>query len=344
MKIVLFILTVFIAVGCSETSPKLVPFKEDPTEKGSEIADITKESFNQNLDILFVIDDSGSMSSHQANLAANASLFADAILRIKYLDYHVGVITSSASSSFGMTGGGRLFGNPKYIERSTPNGVASLAQNLQPGTGGDASEVFFDPLVLALSPPLINGFNSGFSRQNSYLAVIFVTDTDDQSYKNDAQSTYDFLLNFKGNSNKLFVGAAYISDKDISVCSGESEVSSYDNLPDFFQMTKAITFSLCDPDFGEKLAEIGRLIASRATTMYLKKIPKKGTIKVVVGSMEIPNDPKTGWTYNPVINAIEFGPDIDWDSFPDKAFPQVDFDAIEIEDPALVELVPTNPT
>lgn len=346
------LLTLLVAVGCSPSTPKKVPFVEKKPEQSSEVGNISKETFRPDLDILFIIDDSGSMGTHQSNVASNANLFADAIIKTKFLDYHVGVITSSIAPSFTFpgsapsAGGGKLYGNIRYVDRSTPNGLMVLADNIQVGTNGDATEMFFDPLVLALSQPLISGYNAGFLRPDSYLALIFVTDTDDQSEKHDAQTMYDFLVNLKGSANKIFVGAAYIPDNQASVCSGESEIGFSDNLPYFFTLTKATTFSLCDPDFGEKLAEIGRVIARRAQTMYLKKIPKKGTIKVVVGSEPIPNDAKSGWTYNPVINAIEFGPNIDWEVFPDNTFPQVDFEAIDIKQPEVsgagVVSVPTN--
>jgi hypothetical protein len=334
-----YILMLMFIVGCIESSPtteKKIPLKPEIPNEISEDAGFSKESFQPTLDILFVIDDSGSMGSHQKNLADNVKLFADAIVKTTFLDYHVGVITSSAGSQFLGTGGGKLFGNPKYVDRSTPDGLNKLAQNLIVGTSGDATEIFFDPLFLALTNPLLTGYNDGFIREDGYLAVIFVTDTDDQSKNMDAQSTYDFLINLKGSTDKLFVGAAYIPDSEIQTCSGESfEVGNTNNLPDFFKLTKATTFSLCDPDFGEQLAEIGRVLARKSQTMFLKKIPKKGTIKIVVRNQEIPNHPQKGWTYNPVVNAIEFGREIDWSVFPENTFPSVNFEAIEIDQPDL---------
>jgi hypothetical protein len=325
-----------IAMACSPSNPKGIPFEKKDVEQVSEIGDISKETFRPNLDILFVIDDSGSMSTHQTNLANNINLFADSIIKTKFLDYHVGVITSSVfTSPFSPAGGGKLVGNPKYVDRATPNGLLVLSQNLKVGTNGDATERFFDPLYMALTAPLASTFNAGFLRNDSYLAIIFVTDTDDQSANFSSQEIYDFLINLKGSQDRLFVGAAFIPDSEIGVCPGETfEIGNTDRLPDLFQLTGALTFSLCDPDYGQKLAEIGRVIATRAQTMYLRKVPKKGTIKVTVGTDEIPNHPKTGWTYNPVINGIEFGPDIDWETFPDNVFPQVDFEAIEFNQPA----------
>lgn len=340
MKYGILIFACAVLSGCSnaDTSPKLIPLVYETPETKTEIADKTVDTFQQRLDILFVIDDSGSMGTHQSNLAANAGVFADSIIRAKFLDYHVGVISSSMYSSFGSVGGGQLFGTPRYIDRTTIDGVGKLSRNMIVGTGGDVSEKFFDPLVLALSEPLLTGWNAGFYRHDSYIAIIFVTDTDDQSTREDARSTYDFLLSLKGNINKVFVGAAYIPDSEVLTCSGESwEINNANNLPEFFQLTNALTFSLCDPDFGQKLAEIGRVISKQAATMYLKKVPKQGTIKVSIGDVEVPQHYDTGWAYNPVLNAIEFGQNINWDLYSDNDYPKVDFEAIKFPPQAPAE-------
>ena len=245
----------------------------------------------------------------------------------------MGVIRSSQGVNFA-TGGGRLEGNPRFVSRTTPNGLGVLAQNLRVGIGATYTENFFSPLQQALSEPLTSGYNAGFLREGSYLVVLFLTDTDDQSNIT-PQAMYDFLVQLKGDADRFFIGAAFIPDAEVMSCSGESiEINRLDNLPQFFKMTQAATFSLCDPDFGQKLAEIGQVIAKRAQTMLLKKIPKKGTIKVLVGDTELINDPHAGWTYNAALNAIEFGSEIDWEQFPDNTFPQVNFEAIDIENPS----------
>ena len=231
MKKVLLIGSVLLTmVSCSPSSPKGVPFVPKVEDKISEVGDITKESFRPNLDILFVIDDSGSMGTHQQNLSNNIGLFADAIVKTKFLDYHVGVITSS---EYGPSAAGKLQGNPRYVERSTKDGLVALANNLLVGINGDSNEEFFEPMYQALTPPLVNGFNSGFLRQDSYLAIIIVTDTDDQSPENfDAQYIYNFLVNLKGGADRLFVGAAYIPDSEVNTCYGEEyEITTMNNLP-----------------------------------------------------------------------------------------------------------------
>jgi hypothetical protein len=334
-KIAALALAIFV-FGCSDDkSPKLIPvYPPAPGEKVSDVGEVSKESFRPALDILFIIDDSGSMGEHQQNLSTNIGLFTDAIVKTKFLDYHIGVITSTSGiSSFGSSYKnccGKLAGNPTYIERTTPNGIQALQSNLLVGTNGDYTETFFDPIVMALSPQLAAGYNKGFIRKDAYLALVFITDTDDQSKANDVKSTLDFLKATKGSLDKVLVGAAFVPDAEFNTCPAESEVQSLDNLPQFFKQTNALTFSLCAPDYGAKLVDLGELIATKAKTMYLQKIPKRGTIKITIGTDVLPNDSKAGWTYNPAINGIEFGPNIDWDKYPDNTYPVVDFETIPV--------------
>lgn len=343
-KIFLFGFLVFFLFGCgsdnknclflcSADSAKKLPLVKNETEKVSETAPVGKDSFRPQLDILFVIDDSGSMNIHQTNLSNNIGKFADAIVRTKFLDYHVGVITSSSTSTWGTTACcGKLVGSTRYVERSTPNGIQVLAQNLLVGINGDGVEKFFDPIELALTAPNLSGWNLGFYRPQANLAIIFITDTEDQSVLQSANSIYSFLLNLKGNADKLFVAGAYIPDSELSKCTGESsEIQTKQGLTNFFSLTNATTFTLCDVNFGEKLADIGQKIASKSQTMYLSQIPIPGTIKVTMDGVELPNDPKKGWAYNPSNVSIEFGSEIDWDSYPDGVYPQIEFEVVSIK-------------
>lgn len=327
------IIAILMAVGCSEKTPKKLPQVINDPEKVSEVAPISKNSFRPKLDILFVIDDSGSMQTHQSNLSQNIGKFADAIVRTKFLDYQVGVITSSATSATWSSKPccGALVGVPRFVTRATPNGIQALASNLIVGTSGDATEKFFEPVYLAFTEPNLSGHNAGFYRQSASLALIFITDTEDQSKLFSAQTIHSFLTNLKGSSEKLFVAAAHIPDNQVTTCSGESsDILGKSGLTDFFQLTQATTFSLCD-NFGEKLADIGAKIANQAQTMYLSQVPVQGTIKITMDGVELPSDAKFGWTYNASNNSIEFGSGIDWDSYPEGVYPQVNFEVIEMK-------------
>lgn len=313
---------VLLVVGCAKESDYKLPQKNK--EVISNKADF--QIFKPEVDVLFVIDDSGSMSTHQKRLAANINQFTEGIFGNKIINFNIGVITSSAAK------GGLLKGNPKFVTRNTPDAVIKLAANLQVGTSGDATERFFDPLFMALTAPAINGYNAGFLRPNAILAVILITDTNDQSVNQNAETIIQFLVDLKkGRRDKLLVAGAYIETREAAkTCSAESWFGEDNNLKYFFEQTQGITFSLCDPFYGERLSEIASEIIGRAREVKLAKLPKQKTIKVTVAGLELPEDVLTGWTYLPEKNAILFGPYIDWSTYPDDVFPQIDFEPREL--------------
>ncbi len=331
-KNVLAVFMLASLLSCSAESPKKIPFNPVEKETTSEVAPLSKDSFRPALDVLFVIDDSGSMDPHQQNLMANISKFADAIVRIKYLDYHVGVISSSTNSSYYTPNSccGMLEGTVRYVDRLTPNGINVLAQNLVVGINGDGTEKFFDPVYQALTEPNLSGYNAGFYRDYATLAVIFVTDSEDQSTQQTAASLHKFLLSLKKNPEKLIVASAYISDQNLATCPSQEdfEIGGLDGLEVFFGLTNAITFSLCD-DFGEKLADLGEKIVAKSQSMFLQQTPVRGTVKITLDGVSLPSDSKYGWTYNASNNSIEFGSGIDWDSYPVGVFPQVEFEILQ---------------
>ncbi len=352
-----FILTgslLILSLGaCSQNSPKLIPAESKEDLIAKQQGSINTAVLNPMWDILFVIDDSGSMGSAQENLAYNVHKFTEAIYKNQLIDFHIGVITTTGlenpASYYGGPMGtvtttvpknccGRLVGETKFVTRDTVNGIDILATNLIVGTNGSGSEAFFDPIYMALDQngPVASYSNTGFYRSEAMLAIIFVTDTDDQSRMVDPYSMSQFLLKLKGeDKNKIFLAAANVSDADYDkkLCAGEGDqIPTNSRLADFFElMGGGSMFSLCDFNFGLKLAKLGVDISQRAQTMYLGQVPQLGSIHVTIGGQEVPQDPLTGWSYDPVKVAIRFGLGIEWSKYPPNSLPEVSFSILKQE-------------
>jgi hypothetical protein len=316
--------------ACSPASPKLVPL---PLVKKERVRNTggSKVSFNRAVDILFVVDDSGSMGEHQSSLAKNVQLFTQGIWANQILDFHIGVTSSNMDSDPyqpkpGYGWRGELNGVTKFVSRNTPNGQRELESNLLIGLEGSGSEEFFTPVQSALTAPMVQGPNRGFFRQDAYLAVIFVTDSDDQS-KLSATDFYKFLVNLKGGDpSKIIVYGVYIPKVD-KTCNRSSE-NLPDKLEEFFGLAKAQTLGLCDADYGMKLSELGADLVRRVgSVLYLSRPPQPDTIFVTFGSQTLPNDPKKGWVFDPVRNALVFGDEIDLQPEPQGTQVEVDFTA-----------------
>jgi hypothetical protein len=138
-------------------------------------------------DILFVIDDSGSMGEEQANLRTNLGNFIQALKDSPVAnDYQIGVTTTSVASFNGtLTGAqGRLQGTPRVLSGSSPTLVADFQTRIAAlTTSGSGKEQPLRAMKLALSSPLISpgGTNEGFLRSGARLAVVILSDEDDNS-------------------------------------------------------------------------------------------------------------------------------------------------------------------
>lgn len=328
-------LVAFTVLGCGIESsknlivPKSVIPKEDFSEKPKDF-----EAFNPRVDILFVIDSSGSMQSAQNNLSRNAFQFADAISKVSILDYHIGVLTTDMDDCREHCG--KLVGFPTFLEKSTPDFVGLLSRRMQVGTDGSASEEMFGPVVSALSSPLDTTSNSGFYRQDAFLAVIFITDAKDQS-KYSAQDLLQFLKSKKVDPNRVLAYGVMVTQSDEKACPTSEDLDS--KLEDFLasvvngDRTQKNILSLCNPDYGVKLAEFARDIVKRtAGQVKLSRVPNEKTIKVSYGTQEIPNDPIKGWVYQPSTNSILLAEGIEWvDQGPNVGL-SIDFEVIDIKD------------
>lgn len=319
-----------LLAACSPSSPKLV---EKPPAKFEKVFDKTDTVlFTPKVDILFVIDNSDSMSKHQNNLAKNIKEYTAELERSRVLDYHVGVITSSMDR-WSPSESGKLVGNPIVIGRNTRDGARKLAANLMVGVGGSVTEEFFAPVQAALSPHMAKRENAGFYRKEAFLALVFITDADDQGYDQSPQEFHDYLVKMKGVKEKVIYYGAFIpSEDDACDRSGEKKPVRLEELLSP-SMGDGTSFGLCDHDFGQKLAEIGSDLVKRVgRTLLLKRPPDVSTIEVRYGTQIIPNDARFGWTYDPARNALIFGKEIEFTEQPSGTEVEVNFIAAEYSD------------
>lgn len=189
--------------GCPDrTIEKLIP------EQGKvETKDLPAVP-TRNADILFVIDNSGSMAEEQSSLRANFGKFMDVLATIEggMPNLHIGVVTSNmgqsaadgvASAAFGAgcTGSGDD-GNLRTTANVTGRFIideesAAGARNRNySGTFADAFSALADvgtggcgieQHLAATKRALSNPSNAGFLRDDAKLAVIFIADEDDCS-------------------------------------------------------------------------------------------------------------------------------------------------------------------
>lgn len=171
-------------------------------------------------DVLFVVDDSGSMREEQEELAANLGQFIDALVNAPVrLDIRIGVTNTSLHGyppndqttygsgpsagkpypagtivaieqdpqGLGTAGkfvfdpaGSTTFGGARILS-SGPNLSRDFKANVLQGIWGAGKEQPLEAMRLALEKSVIGDVNSGFQRAGARLAVVVLTDEDDCS-------------------------------------------------------------------------------------------------------------------------------------------------------------------
>ncbi len=269
------------------------------------------------LDILFVIDDSGSMGTHQQNLLKNVDVLVKAA-RSSGLDIQAGVISTSMEPSWSTTPGvatkGELEGVTKKFASTADGDFESvLAANLKTAmhTNGSATEMPLAAVLAAVSEPMLSGPNKGFFREDASLAVFVLTDADDQSSMRPEEFVTSIRA-FKVNAPVTF-HAGYIPMRD-TTCSreGEPEPVRLTAVLDLFG-TKGASFNLCE-SFESKLGTIGEAyVKIGVNEVVLPLEPQLSTVKVTFGKTElVAGDLRYGWIYDAKKKALIFGEKIDW--------------------------------
>jgi hypothetical protein len=201
-----------LLTGCPDRSISEVEPQQDRIE-----AKVIPVDVNRDVDILFLIDDSGSMADKQNNLAANFPRFIEVLSAIPggLLNVHIGVATSDygatdstgrvapplgTCSLAGKAGNLQLFGAPvtttdtflsdvldidgmtrlRNYTGALPDAFAVMAKA---GARGCGFEQHLETMKQALDG---NPMNAGFLRPNAFLAVIFIADEDDCSMSDSA--------------------------------------------------------------------------------------------------------------------------------------------------------------
>lgn len=276
------------------------------------------------LDILFVVDDSGSMTTHQQNLLANVDNLVKAAQQ-SGVDLQAAVVTSSVdyapySPKPGSAWGGNFTGLPGAKIASTANGNFAdvLKQNLgfAMTIDGSGTEQPFEAVRLALSEPLVSGGNAGFLRPHAGLAVFMLTDADDQSPKS-VQEYVDFLRQTKNNA--VTMHAAYIPSTALTApgtsCDRNGEpvpLRIEEALNAFGTLGESI--SLCETDYSSRLSSIGsKYEAIGLRVVQLKIAPAISSMRLTYGSQKlVAGDLHGGWIYDSAKMQIQLGSKISW--------------------------------
>jgi hypothetical protein len=304
------LLLLLLVVGCKKDANFLYEDLTPPRQERDNRYVISELSRSSGIDIIFVIDDSGSMSSIHNNIVDNAELFMEEFTKIDLVQWKMGIVTSEKRNSVREIT--EHLGFDSVFNSYTPDAVNVFkAAVLDVGDNSGGTERMFGNLDRALQARY-----QDFLRPNSQLAVIFVSDEKEHSWKDDA-SRYDPLTFVgimkaylsKGNLVR-FYGALKQTDfpdcTNLSWDSGPYRGSRYEAV---IQETGGFAISACAKDFGTRLADIGRDIVSLSKYIRIKlgETPLKESIRVVYKGEELPFGTEADggkWFYDEYNNTV----------------------------------------
>ncbi len=293
------------------------------------------------VDILFVIDTSGSMGTHQENLEKNIDKFVEAFKQHAEVDFHIGAVSAWDSVRYGgaqpvvqapmpigklrpVKNNGQPVAGPQFVTRSEgfekilggtlKLGIEPRMDDSGKDLGGPEYEELFSPIL-----PALGSQNEGFYRPDAHLAVVFITDAEDATMGKTAKMVKSDLVALKGGKESLVsvhgALAFTCSQVDKSLIDGETKkINRPVKLEELIEITKGKAVDLCGkdkegkPTFGRKLGEIGRVIQEKTSAQDVKislspSLPSPGTIVVTYNGQAL----KQGrdWSYDATYNRVE---------------------------------------
>jgi hypothetical protein len=247
------------------------------------------------MDIVFVVDNSGSMMEEQSNLASNFPMFASLLEAYtvdggKPLDFRVALTTTGRDVNYviDLGGGfgtipqsengenGEFYNNcnntKRWLDRTDGAMAQTLACRANVGTNGPSIEM---PLLMSkwsLAERAADT-NAGFLRSDALLAIVMLTDEDDASTTQDGftldatgmsptnwqpQDQVNFLDQLKGNRTRWAAGVI-AGDGNCSSNFGNAadgvRLKQFVNLANGNGSTQAIFSSICNADLSKGLKD-----------------------------------------------------------------------------------------
>jgi hypothetical protein len=246
---------------------------------------------NGDVDILWVIDDSGSMEDNQTALANNLSTFITNFLKFD-VDFKMAITTTDGTKKHN----GIMVGDANALTYSAAKAnqakfISNFKSLVQVGTQGSGIEQ-----GLKCAKSFFDRYSSSFLRTDANLAIVFISDEEDQSdLKVDEYVSYYKTLKKNPGMVKTY---SIVTQKLLPDQQWESIGLRYNYLSN---KTAGYIGDL-DKNFYTTLGEIGTNITSLVDSFIIADAPYLGKIQVLVNGVEI----KTGFTFNAKTRAITF--------------------------------------
>ncbi|MFP2911642.1 choice-of-anchor D domain-containing protein [Pyxidicoccus sp. 3LFB2] len=306
----------------TEADPFLIPLIAETNHEGIQVDRYTQGTDSQ-LDVLFVISNTTTMSQYQDRLKAAIPGWLQTAKQAG-VDVRVGVtstglVARGAQCGGGANGGeaGRLFpvdgGNPRVVSGNSANAALDIQENLNVGMCHNLVQGL-ETMRAALSAPLseqtddprtaqTNDGNAGFTRAAARMAVVVLADEDDNSgFSPDSYIQFLQTLKGTGMSHRSQLYALVPADSSCSTAGNEA-----DRFASVANGTGGRVDSICRSDYRPLLDSVIQRAGEPQADFPLTAAPdgiNEMTVRVQGQVL-----PAGRWTYDADRNAVVFNTD-----------------------------------
>jgi hypothetical protein len=264
----------------------------DVTRKVSEDV-FTQEDGNLTVDVLWVMDNSGTMSEEQSNVVANLADFVN-VLDGFGADWQVGVTTTDMDEEAGALVAPLITPYSADVE-------TEFATAVDVGATGSREEQGLLAMERATSEPLLSSTNAGLVRSGANLSVVVLSDEDDHSP--DAVEVYEtHLATLKGEGGALF--SAVVGDLPAGCASPYAAADAAERYIAVAEWSEGVTDSICRQDFSDTMKQLALTSIGLTDTFHLTQVPEPGSIEVRREDVLLYQREENGWQYDAGQNAI----------------------------------------
>lgn len=239
---------------------------------------LQSSSQTKKLDIVWIIDNSGSMSDEQTALGLNFSAFINEFIK-KDVDFKMAITTTDVSSwdkKGKMVTGSDVKLTSAAARANETQFKTDFRTLVKVGTLGSGFEK-----GLEASEGFMQKYASTFVRSDAYLAVVVLSDEEDQSSKSVSHYT-DYLKNFKSEAGLVKVYSIVDTGKTNS---GTGITTGFQRYADASKNTAGKVSNIRD-DFYKSLSAMGDSIINLLDSFALANNPVPGTLRVYVNGIE----------------------------------------------------------
>jgi hypothetical protein len=211
-------------------------------------------------------------------------------------------------------------GGGRWVDTNTADPVGVFTGMAAVGASGSGNcemglEASFRALTTQIAP---GGWNEGFYREEALLSVIIVSDEIDHAGESDPLGWFScqgiqpdeyvpwlgYNLKGPGSEDRVFF-TGIVGDRPGGCQTANNSADEGEGYWEVIDGLDGSFLSLCAPDWGSFLYELGLEASGMKRSFPLRRVPADGSVRVSLDGVEVTE----GWTYERVPNSVVFDVD-----------------------------------